>query len=529
MIRSWRSRARQVILGSAAAFAALFSCGVVHADPVTVTGTGGLAIKGEVRGFDGRILRLHTEYGEVSLDYERVTCDGAACPDPDAYVPLLRLAGSARMAEVLVPALIEAFARDTGRGVTRIDGADGAVSYEVSDPATGRRLLAVQILPATTAQGFAALARDEADMVMAVREPTPVEIDALIDSGRGDVTRSGRSRILGFDAVLPIASPFSRIEILTDADLAAILTGAALDWSDLSPTLSGEITLHLGPVGTGHEEAVLSRLIGDGSAVSAGRVIRHATWSDLSEAVAADRQGVGLTVLGEVGRARTLSLAGDCGRMAPADRAALKAEDYPLVLPLFLYAPVRRVPPEVQALLDWLDGDGPDLVVRRAGFADRAPEAIPVDAQGRRLAEAILAAGEDVSLADLRALARALRAHDRLTPTFRFEVGSTRLDAQSRGNLRLVADRIAAGDYRGRRLVLVGFSDARGPAEANGDLALARADAVRRALVAELGGEVPPDVILEIDSFGEALPMGCDTSELGRQINRRVELWIARE
>jgi len=48
---------------------------------------------------------------------------------------------------------------------------------------------------------------------------------------------------------------------------------------------------------------------------------------------------------------------------------------------------------------------------------------------------------------------------------------------------------------------------------------------VKRALIAALG-TLPAQVTVETEAFGEALPMGCDDTEWGRQMNRRVELWV---
>jgi phosphate transport system substrate-binding protein len=38
---------------------------------------------------------------------------------------------------------------------------------------------------------------------------------------------------------------------------------------------------------------------------------------------------------------------------------------------------------------------------------------------------------------------------------------------------------------------------------------------------------INPDLLtLDIDAFGEAMPMACDDSAWGRQVNRRVEIWV---
>jgi len=481
---------------------------------------------GEVLGFDGAILRLGTGAGEVSLDYSRVTCAGAACPDPATYVPGWRLIGSPRLAEVVVPALIEGYARDTGRSVERTDDGAGGVTYMlVGEEGPVARF---DILPALPAEAFAALAADEADAVLSTREITPDEVEELRAAGRGRLSDPGRSRILGYDALIPVASPIAETDAITLTELAAILAGAAVDGAEIG-LAPGPLTLHLGPEGGGHVGAARLRLLGPGGTIAAPRVVFHADWAALDAAVAADPSAVGLTVFGKPTLATPLSLTGACGRLGRASAETLKTEDYPLTLPLFLYLPARRLPPEFSDWLGWLRGGEAQLILRRAGLVDQAPYAIPVARQGDRLAYAIAAAGEDIGLSDLRGLAEALLTHDRLSLTFRFEVGSTRLDAQSRSNVLQLARGLRDGVWRGAQLRLVGFSDARGPAEANRDLALARADAVRREVIAALGGELPPGVSLDLLAFGEALPMGCDDSEIGRQINRRVELWIARD
>ena len=82
------------------------------------------------------------------------------------------------------------------------------------------------------------------------------------------------------------------------------------------------------------------------------------------------------------------------------------------------------------------------------------------------------------------------------------------------------------GTYDARRILFVGFSDGDGPSAANRNIALRRADAVRRAITEAAQTEDTKRVTLDVDAFGEALPMACDDSAWGRQANRRVEVWV---
>ncbi|MEO0745398.1 MAG: OmpA family protein, partial [Pseudomonadota bacterium] len=163
---------------------------------------------------------------------------------------------------------------------------------------------------------------------------------------------------------------------------------------------------------------------------------------------------------------------------------------------------------------------------RRAGFVDQAPEEVSIDRQGYRFANALTAAGPEVSLEELQRMTRTLYPMARLSISFRFETGSVRLDAQSRSNVQQLARALEQGTYDARQMLLVGFSDGEGPAETNRDIALRRAEAVRRALVRAAETANFDRIDLGVDAFGEALPMACDDSEWGRQANRRVEVWV---
>ena len=114
----------------------------------------------------------------------------------------------------------------------------------------------------------------------------------------------------------------------------------------------------------------------------------------------------------------------------------------------------------------------------------------------------------------------------RLTTSFRFETGSSRPDAQSRANIDQLARALETGLYDARTLLFVGFSDGDGPADANRGIALKRARAVRDAVLAAAETAAAGRTRIEIDAFGEALPMACDDSDWGRQVNRRVEVWV---
>ena len=164
--------------------------------------------------------------------------------------------------------------------------------------------------------------------------------------------------------------------------------------------------------------------------------------------------------------------------------------------------------------------------MERAGFVDLRLQEIPLGQQGERLGNAIRAGGEEIALAELQRLVQRMQGTARLSLSFRFEIGGTILDAQSRSNAEILAQHLERGIYDQRSLIFVGFSDGDGAAASNLRLARRRAEAVRKQVLAAAPTLDRSRVELQIDAFGEAMPMACDDTDWGRRINRRVEVWV---
>ena len=76
------------------------------------------------------------------------------------------------------------------------------------------------------------------------------------------------------------------------------------------------------------------------------------------------------------------------------------------------------------------------------------------------------------------------------------------------------------------RLLFVGFSDGQDPAPDNLVIARQRADTVLQAVRTSADTADFTRVALSAEAFGEAMPMACDDTVWGRQVNRRVEVWL---
>jgi phosphate transport system substrate-binding protein len=435
------------------------------------------------------------------------------------------MAGDPVIAERLMPALIEAFSQQRGYYLTQSGADRHAVTLELRESTSDRAAAEIEIHSSSSDEGFADLLAEEADIVLSSRALNPEELALAKDAGFGSLSTPSRNRVIALDALVPVVSPRNGIQEISPEDLAGVFSGRISNWRDFGG-VDAPIELHMRQPGAGAMAVFKNRIMDPASAEFAENISRHETDRALVDAVSRNPFAIGLTSLSELGNARPVALTGGCGFNANATPEALKSDDYPLTAPMFLYLRPGRLPAVGREVLRFLDSPAAQIAILRAGFVDQAFSRTPVNRQGNRLANAIRSAGDEVSLADLQRLVAAMDGARRLSVTFRFDGGSTDLNAQSRSNIALLARALETGTLGAKELVFVGFSDGQGPADANQKLSRQRAASVRNAVRAEATTADLSRVRLRVEGFGEAMPMACDENEWGRQINRRVEVWV---
>lgn len=462
---------------------------------------GGLSLSGDLLGFDGEFYRLRTEYGDLTVDAAAVICDGPACPDLAAPRADIRITGAEDAARRLLPPLLSAFAR--ARGLTfAIQQTDQGFTAQIDEPRSGQRLADVSFTPAT-----------------------PIDARKMIDNGFADLSVAALSspevnaRVLAMEALVPLVARDNPVQRVRTSDLARALLGEVTNWRDLGgPDMP--IVLHALNAESALQIAAEARL----GQVIDGAVI-HDSPADLAEAVARDPWALALSGVTVSGDARVLPITDSCDFPLPATALAVKAEDYPLSAHLYLLAPKRRLPLLAREFLEFLATDAAQAAVAASGFIDRRPTRMPLTGEGQRLLNAIRNAGPEVSLEELQRLAAAMTGAERLSLTFRFEDGSSQLDAASQDALAQLGRLIAARAFDGYALTFAGFSDGSGEAAVNLDLSRDRAQAVRAALARE-APDLGDTELPVVEAYGESLPIACDTTFAGRKANRRVELWL---
>ena len=481
----------------AAIFAAFLCPGMALAQDITLTSRdGALSISGTLIGYDGEFFRINSNFGPLTIDGQGVICDGPACPDLTAPKAVIAITGAADAGAKLLPPLLAAFART--RGLTLHPGEP----VVILDPATGEVLAEVSFVGSSPSAAHDALISGAAMLALAsMTEP---------DLG---------SQSVALDAMVPIVAPDNPVPKISTTDLARVLSGEVSNWDQVGGPDMPLILHGLAP-DSDVAQALKARL-GRDPAVS----VSHDTLTELADAVAKDPWAIAVTGRSVAAPAKVLALTDSCGFPLLPTRLAIKAADYPLTLPVFFLTPRHRLPLVAREFLEFLSTPEAQAAVAQAGYIDRSVEKQPMTADGLRLINAIKGAGKATKLEDLQRLVGVMDGADRLSLTFRFEDGTNTLDAGSVDNLADLAQMLEAGLFKGKSLILAGFSDSQGDVNTNLSLSQGRADAVMAALRALVPG-MPVDQLPVEEAFGEALPMACDAVAAGRRLNRRVEVWV---
>jgi len=504
---------RNICAGIITALIIFCSTNSARAQDVTLTSADNvLSVSGTLLGFDGEFYRLRSEFGDLTLDGTGVTCTGPGCPTLGAFVARVRIAGAAELGAVLMPQLVESFARSEGLNIRSHVTSDTVFSYALASGVAETPVAEFNFDLSDSRSGFSRLFSGEADFVLS-RVPLPSEFTLLEQTG----TSLPSPRIIALDALTLSVSRGNPVRSVPLSALTGVLTGEIKSWQELGgPDLPLQLS---GPLLSAYE-----------TTPSIAELIEYAektgTAVPIADRIARDSIAVGLTRLSDPGNAVPLRLSGECGSDFLPEPMALKTRDYPLTAPQFLYVEADRQPRIIRSFLRFLDSDAAAIVVERSGFTNRRISEIPLADQGERLANAVMQANPEEGLSDLQILISTLRGARRLTVTFRFRSGSVELDTQSLADLASLSNRIEAGVWDGKELIFVGFSDGDGNADANRRISIRRANAVRAAVRETAGLMDPSQLVLSTEGFGEAMPLACDDTETGRGINRRVELWV---
>ncbi len=510
----------------AAGVAAILSLTIspLNAEQITLNSLDGtVSMTGELLDYDGDTYLLGMLIGELSLEASQVTCVGTACPNIAAGRTEFSIAGSATIGDALLPLLIEVFALERGGDLEVSTNADGSQNYDVLE-ADGSVYASIGIQSSGSLAGFAGLIEGSAVIGMSSRRINNNEIAAFDLSGKGQMDTPAQEHILALDGVIAAVNQNNPVQALSLAQIGAIFSGDITNWSQLGGQ-DAPIALYrrdeaADTVSSFSDTALLT---GVQSFASSATVLE--TDKAVSDAVAADANGIGITLYSQERNARAVAIRSACGQLFEPTPYAIKTEEYPLTRHMYLYTAKNGLPDIAAAFLDFASSSAAQAVISSVGFVDQSASNADLDAQGRRLAQAIVSSSGRSELLQLQDLASIMLDAERLSFTLHYAEDGA-LDARALADIERLAEMIRNGEFSSRQMLVFGFSDNTEPANAQLVSTQAVAQNVRDQIVVATGRANLGNLRISPIGYGRTMPSGCNETPRGQSANNRVEIWI---
>jgi phosphate transport system substrate-binding protein len=416
---------------------------------------------------------------------------------PHAPDIILRLQGSNTIGAGLAPQLAQAYLVSIGNRDVTIETLAPDEAQVIGTNGDHQQAIAISAHGSATA--FQGLLQHTADIGMASRPIKRAEAEELRDMG--DMTSPSNEHVLALDGIAVIVNRSNKISSLAKDTVGAIFSGIVRDWSQVGGSPGG-IHIYARDQKSGTFDTFAALVLGRANLDGAAR--RFEDSGDLASAVAADPFGIGFVGLPYVGPTKAVAISEAGATSLLPNRLTVGTEDYPLSRRLFLYIAQANANPHIGRFVEFaLSREGQEWV-NKMGFVPLIIRSEEVDApKGASAHYQALTAG-------------ALR----LSTNFRFRSGVSELDNRALRDLDRVADFMSKASVSPDHLIVLGFADNRGQPSQNLTLSKERAQAVAVAL-SERG--IRPGTIA---GFGSELPVADNSTDDGREKNRRVEAFV---
>ncbi len=415
--------------------------------------------------------------------------------------PLFRLHGSNTIGEKLAPRLIEAYLMSQGANNVHTDVSPTSPNEKIISGEINGHIEFIELQAHGSGTAFSDLLKDETDMGMSSRRIKDKEREDLL-AKTGDLSLAGSEHILGLDGLAIITSPSNSISSLSIDQLVGIFSGEITNWSQLGGK-DLPIKVYARDDKSGTWDSFKALVLETHKAKLTESAVRVESSSELSDSVARELGAIGFIGLPYVRHAKLLAISSsDHNKAIMPTHFTVGTEDYPLSRRLFFYTPQVNPNIEAQEFVHFVVSERGQSIVEDVGFVS----------QNIKLGKPF---DNDFYPAEMREVTA---RSERLSINFRFKSGSDELDTKSLNDLDRVAKYVETNAPK--RVQLFGFSDSEGDAGKGKELSERRAKVVEQQLIQR--GIYP----LIAKGMGDAAPLAASNTEEGKNINRRVEVWI---
>ena len=505
---------------------ALIASGASFADPVTLKSVdGSVDLVGELLKFEKNVYTIKTVIGELNVSAEQVRCVGADCPVFENVEADLVLAGSDTVGLGLMPLLLEGWAatQDAEASMINPPGSAHVVAQIVGDQGFGDPINAVKVSSTTSGDAFRYLLSGEADIGMASRAIRREEARILRAAGKGNMRDSSQEHIIAVDSLVVIVHPDNNISRLTIDQMAGIYSGQIRNWAEVGGK-DAPINIHDFRDGSGTRSSFMNAIFSGDEVEVAGAQVQPNN-VEMSDTITSDPNAIGYVGYAFQRGAKPLSLVNECGITMTPDTFSVRTEEYSLQRRLYLYNTSDGLSEEADALVDYIQSTEADEVIEKSGFISLGVDS-RVQSNDSPRAQALLQPSRDpLERVKKSEMLEVMPGYDRLSSTFRFRTGSSQLNERAAIDMARLTDYLKDAP-QGTEVLFVGFTDSVGTYRNNQNLSERRAAAVMNTL-RNLSGDALNNVQMASTGYGEIVPSACNVNAQGREINRRVEVWVS--
>ncbi|MBX9926353.1 MAG: phosphate ABC transporter substrate-binding/OmpA family protein [Hyphomicrobiaceae bacterium] len=488
----------------------------------------------------------------LRLPLERVTCVSANCPTELAQLAQaatlgrlpksadgFQIHGSNTVGAELMPKIVQEFlksrqaetqiqtedVKDKDKDGKPREGKRHTIEFDADG---GKRTILIEAFGSST--GYRALKDKTAQIWMSSRPAVDKEISEL--KGQNiDLQGIDSEHVVALDGLAVIVNKAMPIGALSIDEVTDIFSGKITDWRDVKDSgKTGPIKVYRRDDNSGTAATFKDMVLGKQS--WSPKAVEFGDSTKLEQEVVNDVAAIGFIGLGYVQNTKPLAIKTKCGMAYKPDPFLIKTEEYPFSRRLFLYTMGQPSNELARQLVDFAGSAEGQKAVQDVRFVDLAMDASgrDFDAQGGRLANMLVAGGKDTEAT--RKFIDEVRFAKRISTTLRFKPNSTSPDNKALDDIEQLADAMKKKLFGGSRdFLLIGFADDSEEKDGRAmDLSQERATNVATELQKRL--DAHPDKSEEIKVykgnvkwFGAAAPAVCN-DEKGRQLNRRVEVWI---
>ncbi|MEM9247705.1 MAG: phosphate ABC transporter substrate-binding/OmpA family protein [Pseudomonadota bacterium] len=500
--------------------------GAAMANEVTLKSADGTVnLTGDFIEFVDDNYVIATPLGELRISAQRVRCEGAACPTFETATADVTIAGSDTVGEALMPLLMSGFAGDLDAeaSILATSNPTDVIASFVGDAGFGDDLGSFLVRSTVSSDAFTSLLDGSAEVGMAARRITPPEARALRDAGAGNMVSPAQEHIVAVESMVVILHPSNPVDTLTKEQLRDIYEGRVTNWSQMG---GEDVPIKVGARadGTGSREVFEDRIFLGQQANVTGDAFVADSNNELAAFVNADAGGIGYVGYAFQRGAKPITVVNHCNMPMVPNAFTAKTEEYALNRRIYLYNTEGGASEWSEDFVEYATSAAADSVITKAGFINLGVTRLEQSMDGPR-ATALLNADVDAfEGAVMRDMLAQMSSYDRLSSTFRFRTGSSRLDERGRIDMERLVD-FLKDQPENTNVLVVGFTDSVGAFASNLDLSKDRAAQVLSTLQ-ETHSEDLKHINFASTGFGETAPAFCNDDERGKAINRRVEIWI---